>query len=338
MTTTHTDWFRHAEYGMMIHWGLYSLLAGEYRGQLTTGYAEWLQADRQIPNAEYGKLATAFDPLYFDAPALVALAQAAGMRYLVVTAKHHDGFALYDSAVDDYNVVAATPFGRDVIGELAAACRAAGLRFGVYYSQDLDWHEPNGGGYTADPSTAAGVTWDNRWDFPDVAAKDYAQCFDAKIVPQVRELMTHYGDIATAWFDVPVTLSTAQSQALYAVVKAAQPDCLINSRLGNGTYDYVELGDNEVPDALVAPAQVDYNALNGAKPSPHGLYESAGTTNHSWGYSAHDQDWLTPAAIAGKRQHLNALGINYLLNVGLDPLGRVPARAQAALLEAAKLM
>ncbi len=128
-------WFKHAKYGMMIHWGLYSLLAGEYRGESSSAYAEWIQSKFQIPNAEYGKLATAFNPLYFDADQIVALARKCGMQYLVVTTKHHDGFAMYHSQVDRYNVYDATPFHRDVIAELAQACHHAGLKFGLSFSR-----------------------------------------------------------------------------------------------------------------------------------------------------------------------------------------------------------
>ena len=332
-------WFKHAKYGMMIHWGLYSLLAGEYRGESSSAYAEWIQSKFQIPNAEYGKLATAFNPLYFDADQIVALAKKCGMQYLVVTTKHHDGFAMYHSQVDSYNVYDATPFHRDVIAELAQACHRAGLKFGLYYSQDLDWHEPDGGGYKSNDLETAGTTWDNSWDFPDETQKDFDRCFNRKILPQIKEIMTNYGDIATAWFDVPMTLSEAQSQTIYDTVRALQPKCLINSRLGNGKYDFVSLGDNEIPKDKAAMTQtdVDYNDITGFKPSPLGLYETAGTINDSWGFSYHDQNWKTPRTLFRYKQHLNDFGINYLLNVGLDPLGRVPMMAEENLLAAKAL-
>ena len=139
-------WFKEAQYGMMVHWGLYSLLAGEYKDRYSGVYAEWIQANLAIPNAEYGKLAKAFNPVFFDAEEWVKLAKDCGMKYFVVTSKHHDGFAMFHSKVDKYNVVDATPFGRDVIGEIAEACYKHGLKMGLYYSQDLDWHHPDGGG------------------------------------------------------------------------------------------------------------------------------------------------------------------------------------------------
>ena len=125
-------WFKEAKFGMMIHWGLYSLLAGEYDGEQSSAYAEWIQSKFQIPNAIYGKLAEAFNPVFFDADKIVKLAKDAGMTYLVVTTKHHDGFAMYHSKVDSYNVYDATPFHRDVVGEFAKACKDNGLKFGIY--------------------------------------------------------------------------------------------------------------------------------------------------------------------------------------------------------------
>ena len=142
-------WFKEeAKFGMMVHFGLYSLLAGEYRGKRIPHIGEWIQSMYRIPNAEYEKLAKIFNPIYFDAEEWVLTAKAAGMNYMVVTSKHHEGFCLFDSAYDDYNCVKGSPFGRDIIGELAEACRKHGMKLGLYYSQELDWHEPNGGGYT----------------------------------------------------------------------------------------------------------------------------------------------------------------------------------------------
>ena len=316
-------WFKEAKYGMMIHWGLYTLLQGEYRGVAASNYAEWIQSRFQIPNAEYEKLATAFNPVYFDADEIVTTAKSWGMKYLVITTKHHDGFAMFHTKVDDYNVVDRTPFKRDVIKELSDACARHGLKFGIYYSQDLDWHEPHGGGYLSNHIETAGTTWDNSWDF--TGEKDFNICFENKIMPQIREIMTNYGEIATAWFDMPMTLTQQQSELIYETVKQLQPNCLINSRLGNGKYDYVTFGDNEVPENLeVSGDDVDYNDVEGTKPSPYGLYETAATMNKSWGFAYRDHEWKDPKMVYELKTHLNSRGINYLLNVGLDPLGRIP--------------
>lgn len=253
------------------------------------------------------------------------------MTYLVVTTKHHDGFAMYHSKVDAYNVYDATPFHRDVVGELAQACRDNGLKFGIYYSQDLDWHDPNGGGYLSNHIETAGTTWDNSWDF--TGEKDFSICFEKKIIPQIEEIMTNYGEICTAWFDMPMTLTDEQSQKIYDTVKRLQPDCLINSRLGNGKYDYVSLGDNEIPEKMEVQDQseVDYNSVDGIKPSPNGLYETAATMNNSWGYNSNDHDWKSADKVYELKTHLNSLGINYLLNIGPDPLGRIPAECEQIL-------
>ena len=141
-------WFKQAQYGMIAHWGLYSLLAGEYRGIRTNSYAEWIQSYASIPNAEYELLARSFNPVYFSADDWIKLAKDAGMKYFVFTSKHHDGFAMFHSKADKFNIVDATPFGRDVVAELAEACYKYDLKFGLYYSPELDWHHPHGGGYS----------------------------------------------------------------------------------------------------------------------------------------------------------------------------------------------
>ncbi|MGI6174441.1 MAG: alpha-L-fucosidase [Christensenellales bacterium] len=331
---TNREWFK-GKNGMMVHWGLYSLLAGEYRGKYSSSYAEWIQSYHRIPNAEYEKLASVFNPIYFDAEEWVNLAKDCGMEYLVVTSKHHDGFALFKSHVSTFNMADATPFGRDVIAELAEACHKRGLKFGLYYSQDLDWHEKHGGGYLSNHIRCSGTAWDNNWDFPNEEEKDYDICFREKIFPQVEEILKNYGDLCLIWFDVPMTLQESHSRAIYDAIKRHQPDCLINSRLGNGAYDYVSFGDNEIPDKMPESVKgADMNAIDGFKPSPHGLYETAATLNDSWGYSAWDHAWKSPERVAKIRNHLNGMGINYLLNVGPDALGRIPVTAQEILRKA----
>ncbi len=326
------EFFKSAGYGMMMHFGLYSMLGGEYKGKKVKDYAEWAQSDFAIPIAEYEKLASAFNPIYFDADEIIKLAKDSGMKYFVVTTKHHDGFALFHSKADKFNVVDASPFRRDIVGEFANACAKYGVKLGFYYSQDLDWHEPHGGGYLHRGVPCSGVSWDNSWDFPTVAGKDFSICFEKKILPQIEEIMTNYGDVFLAWFDVPMTINREQSLLIYDTVKRLQPDCLINSRLGNGAYDYVSLGDNEIPASkeewerlsMVDPATIDYQNICGFKPCPDGLYESACTLNRSWGFCYRDHNWVSPEALYRNKHHLNDLGINYLINVGPDHLGRIP--------------
>jgi alpha-L-fucosidase len=230
-------------------------------------------------------------------------------------------------------VVDATPFGRDVVGELAEACYKHGLKLGLYYSQELDWHHFHGGGYDRF-SGCSGTSWDNSWDFPERDKKDFSICFEEKIKPQVTELLKNYGDLCLMWFDVPHTITKQQSLELNHLVKQYQPHCLINSRIGNGAYDYVSLGDNEYPTEMRCEENADPNALDGFKYSPYGLYETAGTLNSSWGYKYYDQNWLSAEQIKARREKLNSLGINYLLNVGPDGLGRIPSFCTEALLKA----
>lgn len=333
-------WFKQAKYGMMIHWGLYSMLGGEWKERYSESYAEWIQATLAIPNSEYGKLADIFNPIYFNAEEWVKFAKRCGMQYLVLTSKHHDGFAMFHSKADRYNIVDATPFKRDVVGEIAEACYKHGLKMGLYYSQDLDWHEKHGGGYLSDPSWSAGITWENSWDFPNKTEKDYSICFENKIMPQVEEILRNYGDLCLVWFDMPLTISKQQSRRIYDAIKRYQPECLINSRLGNGDYDYVSLGDNEIPDSMQENQSFNpelLNEIDGFKPSPYGLYETAATINDSWGYCTRDQNWKTPETIYKNKKKLNAMGINYLLNVGPDGLGRIPLRSREILQKVAEL-
>lgn len=331
--------FKNAKYGLMIHFGLYSLLGGVYKGQRGPAYAEWIECNKRIPNAEIDKLASVFNPIYFDADYICRFAKECGMNYIVITTKHHEGFALFKSNADNFNSFDGTPCKRDLIKELSVTCERYDLKLGFYYSQCIDWREPDGGGYTVDPKYSAGASWDNDWDFPDKEKKNYEACFNKKILPQVKEIMSAYGKIFLAWFDMPLDSTYRQSEILYNTVKELQPDCLINSRLGNGKFDYVSLGDNEIPDFIpdAISASVDDNDIWGFKKSPYGLYESACTLNNSWGYSSVDDDWKTPETVLNNRIKLERLGINYLINVGLDWLGRIPFKAENILREVQKL-
>jgi len=306
---TSRDWFKQAKFGMMVHWGLYSLPAGEWKGRRMPFVGEWAQSYFRIPNAEYGALTDAFNPILFDADAWVELALAAGMQYLVVTSKHHDGFGMYRSHVDSYNIVDATPFKRDVIGELAEACCKHGLKLGLYYSQELDWHEPHGGGYRSGRTNCGCMSWTNDWDFPDNDSKDFTHCFEGKIKPQVEEILQNYGELCLIWFDTPGVITPEQSTKLFQLVKKHQPECLVNTRIGNGLGDYRSMGDNEVPDAFFGEE----------------LVETAATLNDTWGYKSFDQNWKPAKDVLRIKNHLNERGVNYLLNVGPDALGRIPA-------------
>ena len=264
-----------------------------------------------------------FNPIYFNAEEWVKLAQYSGMQYMVMTAKHHEGFCMYHSKVDRWNVVDATPFGRDVIGELAEACYKHGMKLGIYYSQDNDWHEPNGGGWKAGKSWKGetgqdDAYWVNNWDFPDDVQKNYSQFFEDKVKPQVTELLTNYGELCLIWFDNPINISLEQSKELFNLVKHYQPDCLVNSRIGNGLGDYRSTGDNDV----------EFLPNSSKKEAWTGLYECPATLNDTWGYKSFDNNWKSVETVIDLKERLNARGINYLLNIGPDSLGRIPAPAQ----------
>jgi alpha-L-fucosidase len=287
---------------MFIHWGLYAIPAGEWKGTRCLGLGEWIMNRCRIPVKEYEQLAKQFNPVDFNPDAWVQLAQDAGMKYIVITAKHHDGFALFDSKVSSYNVVAATPFHRDVLKELAEACRRHGMPLGFYYSQSQDWHEPGGAG--------------NDWDFgPDLGPdgqprKDYDGYLRSKAEPQVRELLTNYGPVALVWFDTPRMMTKERAQRFTDIVRTLQPKTLIDGRLGD-EGDYVSTGDNVIPSA----AQSQY-------------WEVPATTNHTWGFRKDDTDWKSPGELTFKLVDAVSKGGNYLLNVGPMANGVIPTPPQ----------
>ena len=288
-------WFHEAKFGLFIHWGLYAIPAGEWKGRPVAGIGEWIMNRAQIPVREYEQLATRFNPVRFDADAWVRLAQDAGMQYLVITAKHHDGFALFASKVSPYNVVDATPFHRDVLKELSRACERRNLRLGFYYSQAQDWHEPNGAG--------------NTWDFGPDDKKNFDQYLRAKAEPQVRELLSNYGPVCLVWFDTPRMMEVGDRARRFAdLVRTLQPDCLIDGRLG-AEGDYQSTGDNAIPDQPMA-----------------GAWETPATINHTWGFKQDDDDWKSPGEIIFKLTDIVSKGGNYLLNVGPTAEGVIPER------------
>jgi alpha-L-fucosidase len=292
-------WFREAKYGLFIHWGLYAIPAGEWKGKRIPGIGEWIMFRTPVPVAEYEQLAQQFNPVKFDPAAWVQLAKDAGMRYMVITSKHHDGFALYGSKVSPYNVVDATPFKRDVLKELSAACQKAGMPLGFYYSQAQDWHEKNGIG--------------NTWDFGPDEKKDFDQYLRAKAEPQVRELLTGYGPVALVWFDTPRQMTPERGQRFVDIVRSLQPRTLIDGRLGTAG-DYVSTGDNVILPEVKSEA-----------------WEVPATINHTWGFRKDDQDWKSPGDIAFKLVDIVSKGGNYLLNVGPMADGTIPPASQDVL-------
>jgi alpha-L-fucosidase len=290
------QWFREAKYGLFIHWGLYAIPAGEWNGKRSPGLGEWVMFRSRVPVKDYETLAARFNPVKFDADEWVKLAKDAGMKYIVITSKHHDGFALFKSAASKYNVVDATPFKRDVLKELADACARQNMRLGFYYSQSQDWHEPNGAG--------------NEWDFPADDKKDYDQYLRGKAEPQVRELLTGYGPVALIWFDTPRMMTGDRPHRFTRIVRELQPNTLIDGRLG-AEGDYRSTGDNVIPPTASAEA-----------------WEVPATINHTWGYRTDDTDWKSPGQIVFKLIDIVSKGGNYLLNVGPTAEGVIPQASQ----------
>jgi len=296
--------FEEGNYAMFIHWGLYSQLGNKVDGKTYYGIGEWIMNPRMagIPPAEYKKLAGTFNPQEFDAKAIAKLARDAGMKYIIITSKHHDGFAMYDSKACDFNITKTTPWAKDPMHELAAACRAEGLGFGFYYSHNQDWTFPGGGN---GPKQSF---WRKRQTFDDY--------FKKKCLPQVEEITSNYGPIEIVWFDTPGKMPKKYVQQLVDVVRKNQPNALISGRAGHGLGDYQSLGDMEVPHENV-----------------EGMWEAVDTTNDSWAYAWYDEYWKTPEEILRRLIACVARGGTYMLNIGPRGDGSVPERAARALRE-----
>jgi len=301
-------WFREAKYGLFIHWGLYAIPAGVWQGKAVRPSSEWIMAHVPIPVKDYEPLAKKFDPEQFDAEHWVQMAQDAGLKYIVITAKHGDGFAMYHSLVSPYNIFDATPFHRDPCAELAKACAKHGIKLGFYYSQSVDWHEPGGEG--------------NAWDYGRDSAKDKDGAFDhylqTKVEPQVKELLTNYGPICEIFFDTPAMITPERGQRIADIVHTQQPACLIDGRLGV-PGDYATMGDNGIPNASVT-----------------GDWETPGELNHNWGFDQNDSDYKSPSQVLALLLDVVSKGGNYLLDVGPTAQGTIPVVAEQNLLTAGR--
>ena len=286
-------WWREAKFGMFIHWGLYAVPAGTYDGKQVPGIGEWIMNRGKIPVADYAKFAEQFNPVKFNADEWVQTAQDAGMKYMVITTKHHDGFAMFHTGVDGYNIFDATPFKRDPIAELADACRRKGMKLGFYYSQAQDWHHPGG--------EAIGGHWDKAQD------GDFDAYLQNVAVPQVKELLSNYGPVAVLWFDTPKSM-TAQRASLFLPVLALQPQIIFNNRLGGGVK-----GDTETPEQHIPP-----------KGYPGEDWETCMTMNNTWGFKSYDTNFKPTQTLLRNLIDIASHGGNYLLNVGPTSEGLIP--------------
>lgn len=297
-------WWRAARFGMFIHWGLYSIPAGTWDGKRIPGIGEWIMNNASIPVADYKALAPKFNPTSFNAHDIVALAKAAGQKYIVITSKHHDGFAMFKSEADPFNIVDATPFKRDPIRELAEECKKQGVKLGFYYSQDQDWTAPGGAAYKTDHHQPPTFHWDPAQN------GDFATYLHKKAIPQLKELLTNYGDYPVViWFDTPTKDMTPQLAGEIVELLNQHPNLIWNNRLGGG-YE----GDTETPEQYI-PAQ-GY---------PGRDWESCMTMNDTWGYKSYDDNFKSTETLLRNLIDIASKGGNYLLNIGPDSHGVVPA-------------
>ncbi|TWT84686.1 Alpha-L-fucosidase [Planctomycetes bacterium CA13] len=312
-------WFKQAKFGMFIHWGLYSQAGGIWKGTRIEKspypgprVAEWLMSTFQIPRAEYGELAKTFCPDKSFATNIARLAKSAGMKYVVITSKHHDGFALFDSACSDFDIMDATPYKANAIKELYEACLAEGLEFGVYYSHGNDWRDGADGNFAnvKRRNDALGIythpQGKNRWD---PSPNTHAEYLESKAYPQIAELLKMMPRLRLIWFDGDGLVTEEQSFRFYKLVYDLNPNVLVNRRVGHGFGDYLDAGDNKIPSA--SDNLVKY-------------WETCGTTNNSWGFKSYDDDWKSTRELLYYFIDIASKGGNYLLNVGPDGKGHVP--------------
>jgi alpha-L-fucosidase len=298
------DWWRAARFGMFIHWGLYSIPAGTWDGKQIPSVGEWIMNTASIPVADYKALAPKFNPTGFNAHDIVALAKSAGMKYIVITSKHHDGFAMFDSKADPFNIVAATPFHRDPLRELADECKQQGVKLGFYYSQDQDWTAPGGAAYKTGDHQPPTFHWDKAQN------GDFATYLHTKAIPQLKELLTNYGDFpAVIWFDTPTKDMTPALAGEIVALLNQHPNLIWNNRLGGGYK-----GDTETPE--------QYIPANGY---PGEDWESCMTMNDTWGYKSYDTNFKSTETLIRNLVDIASKGGNYLLNIGPDSHGVVPA-------------
>ncbi len=310
-------WWREAKFGMFIHWGVYSVPAGYYHGQPVGGIGEWIMNKGKIPMAEYQLFAKDFNPVKFNADEWVSVAKNAGIKYIVITSKHHDGFAMFDTKASDWSIMKATPFGRDPLKELADACRKQGIQLGFYYSQAQDWN--NGG-------SASGGKWD------PAQTHDMDDYIDKIAIPQIREILSNYGEFPTMlWWDTPTGMTPERAQRIYDVVKQLKPGIITNNRLLGGGFTNRMAGgingDTQTPEQFIPPQGY-----------PGRDWETCMTMNNTWGFKRDDNNWKSTETLIRNLCDIASKGGNYLLNVGPTSEGLIPQPSIDRLAEVGKWM
>ncbi len=289
-------WWREARFGMFIHWGVYAVPAGTYDGKQIDGIGEWIMLRGEIPVKEYKAYAKKFNPVKYDPEGWVKLAKKAGMRYMVITSKHHDGFALFPSAVTDWDIEDATPYGKDLIGPLAEAARDEGLKFGLYYSQAQDWYHPGG----AKRGHEEGAGWDEK------QYGDFDKYLKQIAVPQVGEILSRFRP-DVLWWDTPEWMNQERAEKLIPLMSIV-PGIITNNRLGGGYSGDTETPEQHIPDV-------------GFKDRD---WEVCMTMNETWGYKSYDHDWKSTEDLIQKLCDIASKGGNFLLNVGPTAAGLIP--------------
>lgn len=317
------QWWREARFGMFIHWGPYAILGGVYQEhKLNFRGSEWIMNRSKIPVAEYKQIAATFNPVNYDPEAIVKMARDAGMKYIIITAKHHDGFAMFKSDASKFNIVDYTPYGKDVLDELAKACRKYNMKLGFYYSQAQDWTNPGGaasrkrateGWANPDSVRIDAYTKANQghWD-PAQLTATMGEYIDKVAVPQVRELLTNYGEVAVFWWDTPTGMTDEYAQKLQDVLQL-QPNIITNDRLKRPNF----LGDTGTPEQKIP----SHDELDGRD------WETCMTMGSTWGYRSWENEWKTPETLIRNLCDIASKGGNYLLNIGPDALGQVPQQS-----------
>ena len=312
-------WWRDARFGMFIHWGLYAVPAGTWKGERVGGLGEWIQERAKIPGDEYAPLTRQFDPAQFDADEWVRVAKDAGMKYIIITSKHHDGFAIFDSKVSNYDIVDATPYRRDAIRALATAARGAGLKFGVYYSI-MDWHHP-------DAQAPAYPTYNSR----TYKNPNFTRYVETYMKPQLRELVTQYPEIDVLWFDGEwiADWSDEQGRSLYDWLRGIRPGLIINNRVGHSRQGMSGMSANkDAPGDFGTPEQ---------EVPPQGLpgvdWETCMTLNGTWGFQTFDDGWKDTRELVRTLVDVASKGGNFLLNVGPTAQGVIPWQSVSRLRE-----
>ncbi len=303
------QWWRDAKFGMFIHWGIYSLPGGEWKGKRVMGYAEHLMRTQKISRTDYLDIAHQFNPVKFNADEWVRTAKAAGMNYMIITAKHHDGFAMFDTKVSDFNVLQQTAWKHDPMLDLSAACKKYGVHFGFYYSHAFDWEHPDAPGNDwehknpgGDKNLSGGRDW---FDGNPELLRRAIKYVDEKAIPQIKELLTQYHpDIL--WFDTPHKLPLSENIRILKAIREVDTNVVVNGRLAHAADfnfgDYKNTGDRP---AEFYPANGDWEAIP--------------TTNESYGYSKFDDSHKSVKSFVQLLAKAASRGGNLLLNVG--PMG-----------------